>query len=600
MIEAAHGRLSGLVDALTGSFIPPELERAGPRERRRTRLLLAICLNLLLWNPLSSALFVFGFHEPLPARFLTMAGLLALLSPWILRETGSIALSGHWLCAQFFWCNLVLAALTGGSTSPALLWLVVVPTLAGMMMGRRAALIWTGLVCAAISGFYVMELRSVALFEVITTPQLALLQALGLCGVAVLMVTAGLLSERQVGTTLDQLAAANRELLQARDEAQSHSQAKSAFLATMSHELRTPMNAIIGMTDMMMRSGLNEVQLEYARATLNGSEDLLGLINDILSFSVLDSQALELECTDFVLEDALEEVLAPARPRAARKGIARRTEIGPGVPAAIHADAERLRQVLSSLLSNAVKFTEEGWVQIRVRCSQRSGDPITLTFEVQDTGIGVPDEARSALFDAFTQADSSTTRAHGGTGLGLAITRRLVEAMGGEIGLEVDGDQPGSTFWFTLPTEARALDARPAAPVARAVPLRGVSDRVLVVEDNPINQKLITRMLDKLGLSYDVAENGQVAVEAFDVLPYDLVLMDCSMPVMDGFQATRAIRRLEPAGTRTPIIAVTANVMPGDRERCLASGMDDYLPKPITIDGLSATIDRWFVARAAG
>ncbi len=600
MFEAARERLSGWADALTEPFIPPELERVGPRERRRARLLLAICLNLLLWNPLSSALFVFGFREPLPARFLTIAGILALLSPWILKKTGSIALSGHWLCVQFFWCNLVIAALTGGATSPAMLWLVVVPTLAGMMMGLRAALIWTGLVCAAVLGFYAMDLRGVALFEVITTPQLALLQALGLCGVAVLMVTAGLLSERQVDTTLSRLATANRELLQARDEAQSHSQAKSAFLATMSHELRTPMNAIIGMTDMMLRSGLSEVQREYARATLNSSEDLLGLINDILSFSVLDSQALELECSDFALEDVLEDALAPARPRAARKGLALRTEIGPGVPEAIHADAERLRQVLCSLLSNAVKFTEAGWVQLRVRCSRRSGEQLTLTFEVQDTGIGVPDEARGALFDAFTQADSSTTRAHGGTGLGLAITRRLVEAMGGEIGLEADGDQPGSTFWFTLPTEARALDASAAAPVARAAPLHGVADRVLVVEDNPINQKLITRMLDKLGLSYDVAENGQVAVEAFDVLPYDLVLMDCSMPVMDGFQATRAIRRLEPAGTRTPIIAVTANVMPGDRERCLASGMDDYLPKPITIDGLSATIDRWFVARAAG
>jgi signal transduction histidine kinase/CheY-like chemotaxis protein/HPt (histidine-containing phosphotransfer) domain-containing protein len=383
------------------------------------------------------------------------------------------------------------------------------------------------------------------------------------------------------------------QLEESRRQAEAANQAKSDFLANMSHELRTPMNAIIGLSNILSRMDINPKAKELAGVVNSSSHNLLTLLNDILDFSKIEAGELTLENIPFDLHQMVSQTIILQTPVAASKGLALKNAVDADIPPSLMGDPVRIQQIINNLVNNALKFTHKGFVEIAVKLHD---DKNQIRISVKDTGIGIAENKQEEVFKKFTQADVSTSRKYGGTGLGLSITRQLTELMGGEISLE-SKEGVGTTFHVTIPLPIVQEDAKIPEKTASPLASMHIDEKILIVDDHPINLLFMRNALQELGcMRVDEAKSGQEALQLFAETDYKLVLMDCQMPGMDGFETSRRIRMLG-KDANPAIIAVTADAMKGAREKCIAASMDDYISKPVDIDKLRTTLDKWLTRK---
>ena len=497
--------------------------------------------------------------------------------------------------------------------STVMLWALFTPIAASIFMDKNNALIWflayfvLLLISGAIQNFLSANITPIP--EVARITFFILNLGAGSAGLYLLVsytsnqekLAIARLNRKQqeLERKSEGLRVTNVQLAEARVSADTANIAKSDFLANMSHEIRTPMNAIIGMTHLALQTELNDKQKSYIGKALHSAENLLGILNDILDFSKIEANKLELEAVDFQLEAVIDNMITMIKLMAEEKGIQLSVCIDPDVPKSLNGDPLRLSQTLINLANNAVKFSSQGdSISIKVTLQEETEFDARLQFSVQDTGIGITPEQQERLFQPFSQADNSTTREYGGTGLGLVISLKVIQMMDGEIWVESEQDV-GSTFTFTvrlkkqqgslaqISTSDNQSKSTHNEATAR---LRGA--KILLVDDNDLNQEYVRELLEMVGITVETASNGQEALNLLAKQNFDGVLMDCQMPVMDGYEATRQIRKQEKFKDM-PVIAITANAMKGDREKVLAVGMNDHIPKPFKNDVMYATLAKW-------
>jgi PAS domain S-box-containing protein len=380
------------------------------------------------------------------------------------------------------------------------------------------------------------------------------------------------------------------ELRKSKELAEAGTLAKNEFIASISHEIRTPMNGILGLSEILKNSNLDAAQTDLLKGIITSAENLLVLLNDVLDFSAMEAGKMEVDYQPFMLERVMEDVSLVMNLKAGEKLVGFSVHVGDDVPTKLIGDSQRLRQILLNLTNNAVKFTDKGSITVTVSNKGRSGNKTTLLFEVTDTGIGIPDNARDSLFQVFSRVRQDKTKLISGTGLGLSICKKLVDLMNGSIGMDSEYGK-GSRFWFTLDF-ALSTTVKTTTRMQQPSEPNGFSKkRVLVAEDNPINQRIVSFQLQKMGFVVDMVGDGQEALDKYHQNRYDLIILDIQMPVMDGYQAAKTIRA-EEEGTslHSPILALTANAMKGDRELYLAAGMDEYVSKPFTYEILQKAI----------
>ncbi|MFI5315183.1 MAG: ATP-binding protein [Myxococcota bacterium] len=587
---AAVARMArGWVEFVDG-LVPATLHRADPIVLRRARV---IVFNTAVM--VSYCLVRVGIEfslEPVSRAWQTATPLLlgcaggVALTVWLWRrgDTDRAARFGMWIVVAV---AVAFSIAKGGLRSPGLVWFTVIPVLARACAGRRSVLTSTALVLAFLVACGALELLGVSLPDPPVGFRLEIERAVALFAATVL--SAGIVYMHGVFEE-----EAQRALVAARDAATSASRAKSLFVANVSHEIRTPMTAILGYTDVLAEPELSEAERRDAIETLRrNGHHLLALINDMLDLSKIEAGGLEVRRSETSPISVAQHVVALLRERARAKGLSLELELGADVPSAIFSDALRLQQVLVNLVGNAIKFTEQGGVRLSVshRPSPIGGQG-QIAFEVIDSGIGIAPADRERVFAPFSQADPSESRRYGGTGLGLAISRGLAQQLGGKLELESEVGR-GSTFRLRLPigvSDGAAATAPPpfdtallAGDSAQPVTLRSLRGRVLVAEDGPDNQRLIGRVLTRVGLEVTIAGDGRTAIDTAlaaerDGRPFGAVLMDMQMPELDGYAATQALRD---AGFARPIIALSAHAMTEDRERCLGCGCDAFAAKPI-------------------
>ena len=404
---------------------------------------------------------------------------------------------------------------------------------------------------------------------------------------------------QEIQETNKQLRILNEELSIAKEAALSSSRLKSEFLANMSHEIRTPMNGVLGLAGLMLETKLDSEQMHYTTGIRKSAESLLTIINDILDFSKIEAGKLLFEEIDFQFQILIQDIREAFMIATEEKGLSFVTEVDPKIAHVLNGDPGRLQQVLRNLISNAIKFTQKGTITLRAKLLSESNGRSKIRFEIQDTGIGISPEAQAKLFEKFSQADQTVTRRYGGTGLGLSICKNLIHIMDGEIGLNSEVNE-GTTFWFTAEFKIGDTKSVKTDQTHNDLPQAKLHGRVLVAEDNATNQLIALKLLAIVGCHADVVGNGLEAINAFKSFPYDLILMDCQMPELDGFDATKAIREIEKQQNKSPIpiIALTASAMSADKEICLQIGMTDYLTKPVNFHRLWSTLEKWLPKKA--